>query len=261
MSMHNGIALLTGASSGIGAVYATRMAERGYDLILVARRLDRLERLANTLRTAYGRTVHTVQADLADDLDLARVDHLLRETPQVQALINCAGLGALGPTQAVEAATIERMLKVNVNALTQLSLTAGRRFAAARDGLIINIGSVVALLPAPTAGSYSGSKAYVLNFTRALQAELAPSNVRVQLVMPGPVRTEFFGDTPAPFPDHLFMTPETLVDAALRALDQQEWVCFPSLHDLSAWQNQEAARINLIKALSHSGEPAARYLV
>ena len=114
-------------------------------------------------------------------------------------------------------------------------------------------------MPVPGASGYSASKAYVLNFSRALQAELEPAGVTVQAVMPGMVRSEFFGGKPAPFPDHLFMEADTLVATALRALDQGERVCFPTLSDPAGWSGLEAARGALVKALTHSGEPAARY--
>lgn len=252
-------AVVTGASSGIGAAYADRLAARGYDLVLVARRGDRLERLAETLSHAYGNAVETAIADLANEHDLDAIDAIVADAPNIDLLVNCAGMGALGPGVVVDPSKVDVMLKVNVLALTRLSLTAARRFANVRCGTIINIGSIVAVMPVPGAGSYSGSKAYVLNFSRSLQAEVASSNVKVQVVMPGPVRSEFFGDTPAPFPDQLFMTAETLVDTALKALDQEEMVCFPTLHDIAAWEHLEGARSNLVKAVTQTGMPAERY--
>ena len=114
-------------------------------------------------------------------------------------------------------------------------------------------------MPVPGAGGYSGSKAYVLNFSRALQAELADSGATVQVILPGPVRSEFFGDRPPPFPDQLFMTSETLVDTALAALDRGETLTFPSLQDLASWEQFEAARGVLARAVTQSGLPATRY--
>jgi short-subunit dehydrogenase len=155
--------------------------------------------------------------------------------------------------------TVETLVKVNVLALTRLCLAAAPRFAARDDGLIINIGSVIAVIPSPTAAAYSGSKAYVLNFSRSLQIEFSKTKVRVQVVMPGPVRTEFFGDRPPPFPDELFMSPETVVDIAFRALDQDELVCWPTLHDLQTWTAFDDARRSLSKAISQNAIPPARY--
>lgn len=254
-----GVVLVTGASSGIGAVYADRLAARGHDLILVARRHERLATLADRLRSAYACDAQTVAADLSSDDGVAQVEALIGRTARLDGIVNAAGLGALGLSASVDPAAVDAMIRVNVLALTRLSLAAARRFGEAGRGMIVNIGSIVTLMPVPGAGGYSGSKAYVLNFTRALHAELAPRGVAVQAVMPGPVRTEFFGDTPAPFPDALFMTPETLVDTALHALDHEESVCFPTLHDLGAWQQFEGARNRLLTAVTQDGLPAARY--
>jgi short-subunit dehydrogenase len=257
--MGKGTAIVTGASSGIGAVYADRLAARGHDLVLVARRRDRLDELAAALRAKHNRKVDVVTADLANEADLARVEAVVTSTPNLDVIVNNAGSGALGPAATIDPAAVDTMVKINVVALTRLSLAAARRFAAAKAGTIINLGSIIAVIPSPVGGGYSGSKAYVVNFTRSLQLELASSNVTVQVVMPGPVRSEFFGDKPAPFPDHMFMTPETLVDTALAGLDQGETVCFPTLHDLAVWQQFEAARGGLAKAITQNGIPAERY--
>lgn len=252
-------ALITGASSGIGAAYAERLAVRGYDLILVARRRDRLEALAARLRQDHGRRVEIHPADLGNPDDLARIEGLLRARDDISVLVNNAGLGAGAPSVSADPDAVETLVKINVLALTLLCLAAAPKFAAQDQGTIINIGSVIAVIPSPTAAAYSGSKAYVLNFSRSLQIEFAKSNVKVQAVMPGPVRTEFFGDRPPPFPDELFMSPETLVDIALRALDQGEMVCWPTLHDLQAWTAFDDARRALSKAVSQNAAPPERY--
>jgi len=256
---NQGVIVVTGASSGIGAVYADRLAARGYDLILVARRRERLEALADQLRSAYGCDAQVVAADLSSDDGVAQIEALIDRTADFAGIVNAAGLGALGLSASVDPAAVDTMIRVNVLALTRLSLAAARRCGAAGRGMIVNIGSIVTLMPVPGAGGYSGSKAYVLNFTRSLHAELEPRGVAVQAVMPGPVRTEFFGDTAAPFPDALFMSPETLVDTALHALDHEESVCFPTLHDLDAWQQFDGARGQLLRAVTRDGQPAARY--
>lgn len=259
MHTQQGIAVVTGASSGIGAVYADRLAARGHDLVLVARRQDRLQALAQRLREAHGREVEVVAADLADAQDLQRVEALLDGGRDIGLLVNCAGLGALGPAAQVDAHEVDRLVRVNIQALTRLSLAAARLFAGRGRGTLINIGSILAVMPVPGAASYSASKAYVLGFTRSLQAELAPQGVTVQAVMPSLVRSEFFGGKPSPFPEHLFMSPETLVDTALAALDQGEAVCFPTLADMAAWQGLEQSRAALVQALTLTGTPAARY--
>ena len=256
------LAVVTGASSGIGLAYAERMAERGYDLILVARRQNRLEEIAEQIRSKTRRSVETVVADLGDAKGLLRVETLLTERTDVEVLINNAGLGALGPTSKVAADALENLIRINILALTRLTHAVLPELLKRNSGTIINIASMIAVMPTPSGASYSGSKAYVLNFSRSLQMELSKTNVVVQAVLPGPVRTEFFeasGLTAAPFPDELFMSPVELVDTALRALDQRELVCFPSLENEAHWTTFEDARVALSRALMQSGRPATRY--
>ena len=261
MSNHHRFVIVTGASSGIGVAYAERMAERGYDLILVARRRDRLEDVAKRIQIKAKRTVEIVIADLADAKDLLRIEALLTEREDIDVLINNAGLGALGPTSKVTADALENLIKINILALTRLTHAALPGFLRRNSGTIINIASMIAVMPTPSGAGYSGSKAYVLNFTRSLQMELAKTSIIVQAVLPGPVRTEFFeaSGLTAPFPSELFMSADQLVDTSLQALDQGELVCFPSLENASLWTGFEDARIALSRALMQSGKPATRY--
>ncbi|AUI66008.1 MULTISPECIES: SDR family oxidoreductase [Glaesserella] len=252
-------ALITGASSGIGAVYAERLAKQSYDLVLVARRRERLEQLADKIRTQYSVNITVHTADLSEESGQESVSHLIEQQENLALLVNCAGLGALGMAEQITWSQIDEVIKVNVQALSRLSLVASKRFIREKQGTIVNIGSIVAHMASAGAGAYSASKAYVLNFTRALHAELSPHGAFAQVVMPGPVKSEFFGDKPAPFPEHLFMTPETLVDTALTALAQGESVCYPTLPQLDTWQQFEMSRGQLMQALTQSGNPAERY--
>ena len=261
MSISKGVALITGASSGIGAAYADRLAGRGFDLILVARRQERLDGLAERLRKTHGRNIEVFPADLGNAGDLARVEALIRTRQDIEILVNNAGLGALGPSASVDAKAVDTLVKVNVLALTHLSLAAVPGFAQRNRGTIINLGSIIAIIPSPGGASYSASKAYVLNFSRSMQLEFAKTNLKVQVVMPGPVRSEFFGEQKPPFPDQLFMSAETLVDSALSALDQGELVCFPTLHDEAVWAAFDGARGALAKAITQDGKPAERYKI
>lgn len=254
-----GAAIVTGASSGIGAVYADRLAARGYDLVLVARRFDRLEALAKRISGEHGQKAKVIVADLACEEGVVKVENAVRDTPNLSVLANVAGSGALGPAAVIDPLAVEAMLKVNVLALTRLSLAAARRLTAAKQGTIINIGSIVASMPVRGAGAYGGSKAYVLNFSRSLQSELEGSGVKVQVVMSGPVHSEFFGDVPPPFPAELFMSAEVLVDTAPSALDRGETVTFPNLQDETAWAHFEGARSGLVTELLQTGQPAPRY--
>lgn len=255
-----GVAVITGASSGIGAAFAKRLAERGHDLLLVARRGDRLDALAAHLRVESGVSVETLVADLARADDLARLEARLSDVP-VHVLVNNAGVGALGPTSTVPADAQEALIRINVLALTRLSLAAIARFRAAGRGTLINIASVMALMPSAGGGAYSGSKAYVLNFTRSLRLELAGSGIGVHAVLPGPVRTEFFssqGLSDAVFPDASYVSPDALADAVLAGVALGDEVITPTLASPDHWRDLETARGAYMRDVM-SGEIAARY--
>ena len=257
----SGAAVITGASSGIGAVYADRLAARGHDLVLVARRRDRLESLAMTLEDKHGATSRIVVADLADPTDLAGVESLLAEDDDIEVLVNNAGAGGLGGAAEVGVEVWERVVKLNMLAPARLSHAALRGFRRRNRGGLINIGSVVAFAPGAVGAIYTGSKAFVLNFTRSLQAEYAATPLRIQLVQPGPVRSEFFGVAGVSadiFPATSFLTAEQLVDAALTGFDQGEAVSTPSLLDLDAWRALESAREGFMAGVG-SGRVAGRY--
>lgn len=258
MADSRGVALITGASSGIGAVYADRLAARGKDLVLVARRRDRLDSMAAELGKKHGVAVEGVEADLGEAADLARVQGLLRDRSDIDFLVNSAGLWAPGVSVSADPAAVEQLVKVNVLALTLMSLSVTPRFKQADHGTIVNIGSLIAFKSSPTAASYCSSKAYALNFSRSLQAEFANTGVKVQLVIPGFVHTEFFGGKTPSLPEHLFSSAENIVDSAMQGLDANELVCIPTLHDVSLFAKFEEARQAITDA-TQTGEPAPRY--
>lgn len=262
-TLHRGTALITGASSGIGAVYADRLARRGYDLILVARNRERLARLAGRLTSETGRSVEVVTADLGADADVGRLETLLRTDASITLLVNNAGIGAAGPLLESDAAKMQAMIALNVTALTRLTYAAAHGLVARGRGTIINIASIVAVAPELLNGVYGGSKAFVLAFTQSLQHELADKGVRVQAVLPGAIRTEFWDVAGKPvesLPQGWVMSADDLVDAALSGLDQGEVVTLPSLPDAADWDAFEAARAALGPNLSRS-VPAARFKV
>jgi uncharacterized protein len=187
-----GIALVTGASSGIGAVYADRLARRGYDLILVARNRGRLDGLAKRLAGATGKTAEVVAADLNDKADLRRIETLLRSDAGITMLVNNAGVGALGPLLESDVDKMDDMIELNVTALTRLTYAAAPRFVARGGGTIINIASVVGVAPEILNGVYGGTKAFVLAFSLSLHKELAEKSVRIQAVLPGATATNFW---------------------------------------------------------------------
>ncbi len=260
MSAPKGTALITGASTGIGAVYADRLAKRGYDLILVARNAERLSEAATRLKST-GRRIETIAADLTKKEDVQRVAERLNSDSTITALVNNAGLGSAGKLLDAKIDDLESMIYLNVTALTRLALAALPGFVARKNGLLINIASVVALAPDLLNGTYSGTKAYVVNFTQALKNEVEGTGVTVQAVLPGATATPFWEKAGRPvedLPGEIVMTAEDMVDASLAGLDQHESVTIPALPDVGDWEKYEAARQTLGPNLSHQ-RPAVRY--
>ena len=257
----HGTALITGASSGIGAVYADRLARRGYDLILVARDTARLGALAETLHAQTGRTIAVLPADLAEPADLARVQHRLASDPSLSMLVNNAGISFNGSLLENGPETLQRLIAVNITAPTLLAHAAGLAFVARGAGAIVNIASVLALAPEISDGVYSGSKAYLLNLTLGLATRLTPAGIRVQAVLPGATRTEIWQrsgkDVDALMPGKV-MAVDDLVDAALRGFDRGETVTIPPLHNETLWTAYDTARLALAPNLS-AQDVAPRY--
>ena len=263
MTQTKGTALITGASTGIGAIYADRLARRGHDLILVARNRQRLASLARRLANGTGRKVETVEADLTTPADLQRVEHMLRNKADISVLVNNAGVGAAGPLVASDVERMEDMIRLNVTALTRLAYAAVPQFVARRNGTIINISSIVAIAPEVLNGVYGGTKAFVLAFSQSLVHELADKGIRVQAVLPGATATEFWDIAGTPvhqLPAQIVMSADDMVDAALAGLDLGETVTIPSLADKAEWDRHEAARLAMTDKLS-SAIPAPRYNV
>lgn len=256
MSTHHfGTALITGASSGIGAIYAERMAQRGYDLILVARNRDRLTALAAKIADETGRSVEVIVADLNDHADVRRVADIFGSDLSITALINNAGVGATAPALQSDIGAMVRMIDLNVTALTTLTYAALPAFVTAKNGLIINISSAGAIAPEMLNGVYGGTKAFVLAFTQSLHKEVSGTGVQVQVVIPGATATEFWNAAGMPIhylPAEIVMPAEEMVDAALAGLDQGELVTIPSLPDQADWHAFEQARQKLMPNLSRA---------
>src|SRR5262249_40344715 len=260
-SPSKGTALVTGASTGIGAIYADRLAKRGYDLILVARNEARLKSLSARLTSETGRTVNVLAADLANKAELARVESTLRDDPSITMLVNNAGSGSVAPLLDAGIEKMEDMIALNITALTRLTYAAAPRFVARGTGTIINIASIVGIAPEILNGVYGASKAYVIAFSHSLQHELADKGVRIQAVLPGAVATDFWEISGNPYqnlPPSIVMSPEDVVDAALVGLDQGELVTIPPLHDGDEWTRFEAARRTMSERFGNSA-PAPRY--
>jgi uncharacterized protein len=258
-----GTAVITGASGGIGMVYADRLAKRGYDLILIARRGDRLNAIAKRLRAEHKIAVQTIVADLSDAVDMKSVGESIASDPRITMLVNNAGTAKVSPLAQTGQAALDAMIDVNVRALSHLSLAALPRFKERNQGVLINIGSVLSFHSLPISSVYSGTKGYIMNFTRGLQDEVAGSRVIVQLVLPATTETDMWELAGLPLSkldQGSIMSTEECVDAALAGLDQAETVTLPSVEDLQLWDNYDAARMRLFAA-SQIGRSASRYHV
>lgn len=260
---HSGTALVTGASSGIGAIYADRLARRGHDLILVARNADKLRSLAASISDATGRSVEVLPADLGADAGVRAVEAVLRGDQSITMLVNNAGVGATAPLLESKVDAMQAMIDLNVTAPMRLAYAAAPGFVARGQGAIINIASIVAIAPEMLNGVYGASKAFVLALSRSLDHELADKGVRIQAVLPGATATGFWelaGTPVAHLPGEIVMPAAAMVDAALAGYDQGEVVTIPALPNAADWERFEAARNVLLPNLSHA-RPAARYAV
>ena len=261
MSYSKGTALITGASRGIGAVYADRLAKRGYDLILVARSEARLKALCARLASETGRSVTALPADLNAKADLAKLESRLRDDPAITMLVNNAGTASVAPLLNADVEKMDDMIALNVTALTRLTYAVAPAFVRRGAGTIINIASVVGISPEALNGVYGATKAYVIALSHSLQHELADKGIRIQAVLPGATATDLWAIAGLPYqnlPASIVISPEDMVDAALIGLDRGELVTIPSLQDGDDWTRFEAARRALSNRFGNSA-PAPRY--
>lgn len=258
MTSHSAV-LITGASTGIGAIYADRFARRGLDLVLVARDKARLETLAARLREQTGAVVDILPADLTQPGDLATVEARLRDDVRIETLINNAGAALSGHFIDQSTDDIARLVNLNTNALVRLASAIAPRLVQAGKGAIVNISSVVGLAPEFGMSVYGATKAFVLFLSQGLSLELTPKGVYVQAVLPAGTRTEIWdraGIDSSAMPD--LMAADELVDAALAGFDRRELVTIPPLHDAAKWDALNTARQALIADIRQA-HVAARY--
>ncbi len=251
--------LVTGASSGIGATYADRFARRGHDLVLVARDRAKLDALAERLRRENGVAIDVLQADLTVPDQVRAVEKRLRDDARVGILINNAGTNVGGSFVEQSLDDIDRLVALNATAVMRLAHAVAPRFAAAGEGALVNIGSVVGLVPEFGTTVYGATKAFVLYLSQGLRHELDPLGVYVQAVLPAATRTEIWsraGADPAALPP--MMEVDDLVDAALAGFDAREAVTIPHLHDAGQWDAFDAARQAMIPGFG-TVQPAPRY--
>jgi short-subunit dehydrogenase len=235
--------LITGASAGIGAVYADRFAKRGHDLVLVARDRAKLEALAARFRKDNGVGVDILQADLTDTAQLEKVEALLKSDSRIGILVNNAGASLAGTFIEQSTVATAQLIALNTVAVTRLAGAVAPRFVQEGKGAIINIASVVGLAPELGLSVYGATKAFVLFLSQGLQLELGPKGVYVQVVLPAATRTEIWaksGKDVNAIPG--MMEVDEMVDAALVGFDRKEPITIPPLPDDAQWQSFDNAR-------------------
>lgn len=228
------VALVTGASSGIGATFARVLAAIGCDLIAVARRKDRLDALATELGAAHGVPVEAIEADLAESAALRMVEERIAAAPRLEFLINNAGFGSRGRFLDLDADTADRMHRLHITATLRLTHAALRIMVPRRAGAVINVSSVAAFAPMPGSVSYSATKAWMVAFSRGLQMELksARSPVRVQALCPGFTVTEFHDRLDmdrSEVPKGWWLSSEQVVAESFRGLSRGQLVVVPGM--------------------------------
>ena len=227
------LALVTGASSGIGRAIAVELADRGTDLVMVARRRDRLEELAEGLRARHGVRVDVLVADITEPDQLALVEDRLRAgTPPVDLLVNNAGRGGHGPFAELDVDYQEGQIRLNVLAPVRLTHAAVGGMIARRQGGVLNVSSIAGLQPMPNVATYAATKAYLSNFSHALHEEVRAHGVTVTNLLPGFTRTEFHQAAAIDrsiVPRLAWMSSEAVARAGLDAVARGRAQCVPGL--------------------------------
>ncbi|AZD85701.1 Putative short-chain dehydrogenase [Pseudomonas chlororaphis subsp. aureofaciens] len=251
--------LITGASTGIGAVYAERFAQRGHDLVLVARDQARLDALAARLRSEHDIAIDVIPADLTQLGDLTIVEARLRDDTRIGILVNNAGAALSGNFIDQSTDSVAQLVALNTTALVRLASAIAPRLAKAGEGAIINIGSVVGLAPEFGMSVYGATKAFVLFLSQGLSLELSPLGVYVQAVLPAATRTEIWDRSGVDINTLTeIMEVGDLVDAALVGFDRREPVTIPPLHEAERWDDLQTARQGLLQQIRQSAV-AQRY--
>jgi short-subunit dehydrogenase len=259
MTKATNTALITGASTGIGATYADRLARRGYNLILVARDQKRMEALAARLRADTGVTVDILPADLTKPEDLATVEARLRGDERISLLVNNAGMAAHGSYAAPDLEAWNSLISLNVTALTRLTGAVVPRFLAQGKGEIINIASVLAFAPEMPLGPYAATKSFVVTLTQGLNMELGARGIYAQAVLPAATRTEIWERSGRDVNSLTgVMEVGEMVDAALVGFDRRETITLPSLPDAAQWDAYDNARKAMLPNFPQE-HAAARY--
>lgn len=259
-------ALITGASSGIGTAFAERLAREGHDVTLVARRRDRLEELAERLRRDAGARADVMSADLTDPEAFAKVEARVTADEALALLVNNAGFGSYKPFASIDPSRIDDLINIHVRAVTRLTRAALPGMLRRGAGGIINISSIYALSgtlppnPLPHRATYVGAKAFMLGFTQALAGELSGTGVKVQVCLPGRIKTEFHtsqGIDITTLPP--MMSADDFVTASLAGLKENEVVCVPALADPAMFAQVAEAQVAVLRATHLQPVLAERY--
>ncbi|MDA3862698.1 MAG: SDR family oxidoreductase [Deltaproteobacteria bacterium] len=223
-------AVVTGASSGLGREFALKLAQRGYNLVITARRQKRLEELKKQVEDQYGRQCHLIVSDLSTETGvdklLAAIDELQIE---VEVLINNAGLGKRGSFEKISHQDIKTLIEVDIMALTRLAHHFYSKMVVGKGGYILNVASVAGFNPIPFFSVYGAAKTYVLFLSEALASEGKDKNIKITALCPGPVNTEFFDVAEATdlHFEKLLNSPEKVVDKGLSCLFSGQNICIP----------------------------------
>jgi short-subunit dehydrogenase len=260
-------AVVTGASAGLGAAFARRLARDGRDLLLVARREDRLRALGAELESSFGRRCEVLPLDLADRAALARLEARVADAPDLDVLVNNAGFGGYGRFVELEPDRAVELIEVQVVAVTRLTRGGLPGMIRRGRGSVINVASRLAYSASlvgpnlPARAMYAATKAFINAFSQLVANELAGTGVRIQSLCPGLVRTEFherMGIDPGRFPPAMVMTADDVVTASLKSLELGETICVPALEDSGLLDAVSTAEREMFET-SRPGTLARRY--
>lgn len=222
--------LITGASSGFGAIFANRFAAKGYNLVLAARRIEKLEELKKEITAKHDVKIDCHKIDLTDSDDVSKIETILESRDDIEMLINNAGFGIMGRYTSTPSKKLQNEIKLNVIALARLLRSALFSFEKRGKGSIINLASIAAFSPLPYFADYAATKAFVRSLSLSLAYEGKEKGVYVQTLCPGPASTAFFptaGATKSSMFNKFMMKPEAVVDTSIKALEKKKILCVP----------------------------------
>ncbi|MEZ5357520.1 MAG: SDR family oxidoreductase [Candidatus Zixiibacteriota bacterium] len=226
-------ALITGASSGLGKLFAEKLAARGYALIISARRRDRLEQIAQEISAAHGVRVEIIEADLSAYDDIRAVEDKIRATDNLAVLVNNAGYGVPGFYHEIDVTKNTDMCRVHIEATMRLTHAALPNMLARKHGTVINVSSVASFIPVPKGVTYCATKSYLTMFSECLDMETSRHGVHIQALCPGFTRTEFHvaakytDEEVAQIPGWMWLKAERVVEESLRGMDMGKCIVIP----------------------------------